>query len=264
MARLIEFFSRDRRAGARPVRRRRRARCSAPRSRAARDGRSASSSIRAGRRSTSAVVRDLARQSATVSAPSWPTWAARIRAVRAASTRPVLELRRRRRPGGPADLESGSVDLVATDPPYNLQLPMTMAGGALAEAHANRRTDYAMVTDFSRRPRQRARLPDVPRPDGGRLRRAAAGPARPAATPSSSCATPTRTAATCSPARTSPRAPRASGSCPRATSSGTRPGRGCGRTATRGRSSRTSSTSTSWCCGRSPAGGQALRRRDAR
>jgi DNA modification methylase len=44
-------------------------------------------------------------------------------------------------------LASGSVDLVATDPPYNLQLPMTMAGGALAETHANRRTDYAMVTD---------------------------------------------------------------------------------------------------------------------
>ncbi len=43
--------------------------------------------------------------------------------------------------------EAASVDLVATDPPYNLQLPMTMAGGALAEAHANRRTDYAMVTD---------------------------------------------------------------------------------------------------------------------
>jgi DNA modification methylase len=40
-----------------------------------------------------------------------------------------------------------SVDFVATDPPYNLQLPMTMAGGPLAEAHANRRTDYAMVTD---------------------------------------------------------------------------------------------------------------------
>jgi DNA modification methylase len=44
-------------------------------------------------------------------------------------------------------LESGSIDLVATDPPYNLQLPMTMAGGPLAEHHANRRTDYAMVTD---------------------------------------------------------------------------------------------------------------------
>ena len=42
---------------------------------------------------------------------------------------------------------SGSIDFVATDPPYNLQLPMTMAGGTLAKAHANRRTDYAMVTD---------------------------------------------------------------------------------------------------------------------
>jgi len=44
-------------------------------------------------------------------------------------------------------LETGSIDLVATDPPYNLQLPMTMAGGPLAQAHPNRRTDYAMVTD---------------------------------------------------------------------------------------------------------------------
>ena len=44
-------------------------------------------------------------------------------------------------------LEAGSIDFIATDPPYNLQLPMTMAGGALAATHANRRTDYAMVTD---------------------------------------------------------------------------------------------------------------------
>jgi DNA modification methylase len=35
---------------------------------------------------------------------------------------------------------------VATDPPYNIQLPMTMSGGALSEAFSNRRTDYAMVT----------------------------------------------------------------------------------------------------------------------
>ncbi len=54
-------------------------------------------------------------------------------------------------------VESGSVDLVVTDPPYNLQLPMTMAGGALAEAHANRRTDYAMVTDH---PADLANAPD--------------------------------------------------------------------------------------------------------
>jgi DNA modification methylase len=37
------------------------------------------------------------------------------------------------------------VDFVATDPPYNVQLPQTMAGGPLAEHHANRRTDYAMI-----------------------------------------------------------------------------------------------------------------------
>ncbi len=44
------------------------------------------------------------------------------------------------------DLADGSVDFVATDPPYNVQLPITMSGGPLAETHANRRTDYAMVT----------------------------------------------------------------------------------------------------------------------
>ena len=44
-------------------------------------------------------------------------------------------------------LEAGSIDLVATDPPYNVQLPLTMAGGPLAETHANRRTDYAMVSE---------------------------------------------------------------------------------------------------------------------
>ena len=38
---------------------------------------------------------------------------------------------------------------MATDPPYNVQLPMTMAGGRLAETHANRRTDYAMVSDLA-------------------------------------------------------------------------------------------------------------------
>ena len=43
-------------------------------------------------------------------------------------------------------LDAASIDFVATDPPYNVQLPMTMAGGRLAEAHANRRTDYAMIS----------------------------------------------------------------------------------------------------------------------
>jgi DNA modification methylase len=44
-------------------------------------------------------------------------------------------------------LAEGSVDMVATDPPYNLQLAMTMAGGPLSKTHANRRTDYAMITE---------------------------------------------------------------------------------------------------------------------
>jgi DNA modification methylase len=46
-------------------------------------------------------------------------------------------------------LAAGSVDFVATDPPYNLQLPMTMAGGKLAEAHANRGSEYAMKPDWT-------------------------------------------------------------------------------------------------------------------
>ena len=45
------------------------------------------------------------------------------------------------------ELPDAAVDFVATDPPYNVQLPMTMSGGALSEAFANRRTGYAMVTD---------------------------------------------------------------------------------------------------------------------
>lgn len=52
-----------------------------------------------------------------------------------------------------------SIDFVATDPPYNVQLPMTMAGGKLAEAHANRRTDYAMISDLGG---DLANLPDYP------------------------------------------------------------------------------------------------------
>jgi DNA modification methylase len=44
-----------------------------------------------------------------------------------------------------AGLDEGSVDLVATDPPYNPQLRMTMSGGPLSERFANRRTDYAMI-----------------------------------------------------------------------------------------------------------------------
>jgi DNA modification methylase len=43
-------------------------------------------------------------------------------------------------------LGAESVDFVATDPPYNPQLRLTMAGGKLAQQHANRRTDYAMIS----------------------------------------------------------------------------------------------------------------------
>jgi len=56
-------------------------------------------------------------------------------------------------------LADASVDMVATDPPYNIQLPLTMAGGTLAETHANRRTDYAMVSDL---PADLANAPDYP------------------------------------------------------------------------------------------------------
>ena len=52
-----------------------------------------------------------------------------------------------------------SIDFVATDPPYNVQLKMTMAGGKLALEHANRRTDYAMVSDLAG---DLANLPDYP------------------------------------------------------------------------------------------------------
>jgi len=44
-------------------------------------------------------------------------------------------------------LAEASVDFIATDPPYNIQLPLTMAGGRLAQTHANRRTNYAMISD---------------------------------------------------------------------------------------------------------------------
>ncbi|HEX7398153.1 MAG TPA: hypothetical protein VF302_00180, partial [Candidatus Limnocylindrales bacterium] len=44
-------------------------------------------------------------------------------------------------------LTEASVDFVATDPPYTVQLPLTMAGGRLAIGHANRRTNYAMVSE---------------------------------------------------------------------------------------------------------------------
>jgi DNA modification methylase len=57
------------------------------------------------------------------------------------------------------DIPDASIDFVATDPPYNIQLPLTMAGGPLAAEHANRRTDYAMISDA---PADLANAPDYP------------------------------------------------------------------------------------------------------
>jgi DNA modification methylase len=101
-----------------------------------------------------------------------PRWAAIFESVvrEAAAERdgagPVLADLGSQDPGGPRsfdpsgiELRSGdalallpgladaSVDFVATDPPYNIQLAQTMTGGALAERFANRRTGYAMVSD---------------------------------------------------------------------------------------------------------------------
>ncbi|MBF6605159.1 MAG: hypothetical protein IVW53_06205 [Chloroflexi bacterium] len=56
-------------------------------------------------------------------------------------------------------LPDRSVDVIATDPPYNVQLALTMAGGPLATAHPNRRTDYAMITAD---PADLANSPDYP------------------------------------------------------------------------------------------------------
>ena len=122
--------------------------------------------------------------SATVSVRSSPTSAPRIRAGRGGSTHRVCGSMSATRWRSCRRMAGGSVDLVATDPPYNLQLPMTMAGGPLAEQHANRRTDYAMVTDSARRPRQRARLRDLPRADGARLRASSDACCASGATPS--------------------------------------------------------------------------------
>ena len=94
----------------------------------------------------------------------------------------AADRRRRSAPAGPSP--TASVDFVATDPPYNIQLPLTMAGGPLAETHANRRTDYAMVSDLDGGPRQLARLPDVPRPDGDGRSASCAASCGPGATPS--------------------------------------------------------------------------------
>ena len=97
------------------------------------------------------------RPSAGGAVPRSPTSARPTRAVRADSTRPGSELRVGDALAVLPELADASVDFVATDPPYNIQLPLTMAGGVLAETHANRRTDYAMISDA---PADLANAPD--------------------------------------------------------------------------------------------------------
>ena len=179
-------------------------------------GASASSSTRAGRRSTTRSCATC-RPSATARARCWPTSARRTRADRGAfDPSGARAAGRRRARASCRRCRTGSIDFVATDPP--LQPPAADDDGRrrLAETHANRRTDYAMVTDLDARPRQRRRLPGVPRPDGGtssaELR---AGAARRSLRASSSSATPTRMVGTCSRAPTSPRGRDAAGSCPK-------------------------------------------------
>ena len=109
-----------------------------------------------GRRSTRRS-RASSPASATGRGRSSRTSARPIRAGRAASTRPAASCGSATRWRCCRRSPTGSIDFVATDPPYNVQLPLTMAGGKLAEAHANRRTDYAMVTDS---PADLANAPD--------------------------------------------------------------------------------------------------------
>ena len=80
------------------------------------------------------------------------------------------------------NLAYASIDFVATDPPYNMELPLTMAGGQLPKSFADRRTDYGMKSeapadivnapDYGDVPR---RMPERPRAPGPR---AAGGPVR--------------------------------------------------------------------------------------
>ena len=217
-----------------------------------RGARSASSSSRAGRRSTREVVRGpagRARRRGPLLADLGPVDPGGVRSFDPSGCEMRVGDALALLPG----LADGSVDFVATDPPYNVQLALTMAGGPLAETHANRRTDYAMVTDDPADFANSADYPTFLDRMEARLRGDPAGPAAGPATPASSSATPTRTAATGSPGRTSRPGPSRSASCRRAISSGTRPARACGRTATRRRSCRTSPTSTSSSCARETA-----------
>ena len=241
MARLIEFFTPDRRARARPVRRRRRD--------AARGGHRARPATGARHRARPALggglrarsSRDLAGRARRRSGRCSPTSAPPTRAARAASTRPGSSC-------GVGDalavlptLADG-VGRLRRDRPA-LQPPAAADDGR-RRAGRDPRQPPDRLRDGHRLSRRTSPTPPTTRRSStgwsvvfGEL---AAGPARPGATRWSSSATPTRTGATCSPASDLAARARAVGLVPRAISSGTRPARGCGRTAIRGRSSRTS------------------------
>ena len=164
----------DRRARPRSVRRRRRdAARGGHRPRAAARAR-ASSSSRAGSAVYEAVVARPVGRARRARARCSPTSARPTRAGRGRSTRAGSSCASATRSRCCPSSRAASVDFVATDPPYNIQLPMTMAGGEAGRAHANRRTDYAMVTDAPGRPGQQP--PTTRRSSTGwrRLRRAAA------------------------------------------------------------------------------------------
>ena len=239
----------DRRARPRPVRRRRR--------HAARGGHRPRSPARAGDRARAALGGGLRLgrhgswpASATARVRCWPTSGTADPGGLAAFDPGGLELRVGDALAVLPTIETGSIDHIATDPPYNLQLPMTMAGGPLSVAHANRRTDYAMVTDS---PLDLANAADYPafldRMEvvfGELLRVLRRGSLR------------GRHRARRLPGRALPvhrLGPGRAGGGGRLRPEGRPdlvPGRhaACVRTATRAPSSRTSSTSTSWCCAR--------------
>ena len=171
MARLIEFFTKgeelvlDPFAGVGGA-------CWAPPSAGGRGARSASSWSPAGRRGLRRRgPGDAGASSGTAPGRCWRTWGPTTRVDIAASTPQAAAWKW----GGDAptrllsDVADASIDFVATDPPYNPQLKLTMAGGRLAEAHANRRTDYAMVTDDPGGPRQQPILQRVPGAHAGAI-----------------------------------------------------------------------------------------------
>ena len=232
MARLIEFFTQDRRAGPRPVR--------------GVGGTLLGAAIARGPRRALGieldprwaaiyddVVRDL-RPSGTASGPASrtsarPTPGGPRRSTRRGSScvwaMPLVVLPDARGRIGRLRRDRSAVQPATADDDGRRRL------GRDARQPPHRLRDGHRLTG---RPGQRRRLRGLPRSDGDGLRGARVGSCARAAMPWSSCATPTRTGATSSPGRTWRRGRRASGSSRRATSSGTRRGRGCGRTAIRG------------------------------